>query len=1086
MKRILLGLAMMLMCAGMLWAQQGTGQINGTVVDSSGAAIVGASVTVNDPATGLTRSTTTGTTGEYNLTLLPPALYDMTVKKDGFATVQQKSITVAVGQIVNLNQSMKPGATSEVVTVTEEAPLVQTTSSEVGGSVSPTEVKDLPILDRNFSGLMNLIPGVKPAEVFDPTKTKVGNVSIGGGDGRQLDVNVDGGDNKDLVVGGMVQNFTMEGIQEFNVVTDHYTAESGHSVGGVVNVVSKSGTNTIHGSAFGLFQLSTLNKVNYFEQAACPVGVNPGRCKSVYHRYQFGGSLGGALIKDKLFVFGAYENKREPGGLSVNPNSLLELGSFATQSSGMPGGPYAFPVTTLPSAYIDHLLTIRIDHHISDRQTMFYRYGRQRWSVPNDQLGNPFQADGTQSNTDLNNFHDLTIGHTYVISSNKVNSLNLHFQDMVNAILGSPTSNFTYPLAGGGTATNPNLNFPDGTQTGENVNVPQETLIRKYQIRDDFSWTHGRHNMKMGVNWIYFAKTGGFFFFGANGYQAFFWDDPRCVATGSCPGPNGSGGVYAAGLSTPGAVKELLFSGGSGNTAQPPWSSLGWYFQDDFKVTSHLTLNMGLRWDANIGFLRPQDTGVASTTNRTIALMEQALAGNAGLARDADGVATLQQIVGDPGKLHRTTADLKEFQPRIGFAYDPTGTGKMVIRGGYGISRDQIFQNLTLFAIQQGQPTLYQTMFDVVGSAAPGLGCGSSSGTFDICAFRFGIDPFPVPTSSPSDIAPGAVGRIINPNLTDPWAQQWSLGWQYQFHPDYAFSVDYYHVLGTHEERVLNQNPEIKTICDPTYGGSLADPRCVNGASTRLLDPVFLDTPAIATVGRLAQVYEYSTNNRSRSDTINFQLRKRMSHHVQFQATYTLAWNRAWGGFPMASYGGSGLAVTPSQQFAPGEYAPTEFDERSKLLISGIFELPHGFQISPIFQAASARPYSFLAGTDINGDGRSAIDRVCVGSTVTAPVLTPGCTMLPPMTLRGKPFVQMDLRGTKTFRLGERARFNLYAEVYNLFNRSNFCNDYDETATDGPAFNQPLGFCGGPSSSGFGGGFAVPSLHTQWGFRFEF
>lgn len=1093
-------------------AQESTGQINGTVTDSSGAVMRSTKVTATNPETGWSRTTETGNTGDYALTVLPPGNYNLRFQAANFATLEQKGIALAVGQALTINATLKPGGVNEVVSVTGEAPLVDTTHSEIGGSVSPTEVSNLPIADRNFSGLMNLIPGVRPAEGYDPTKSRTGNVTVNGSDGRAVESSVDGGDDKDLVVGGLIQNFTMEGIQEFNVLTNRYSAESGHSVGAVVNVVSKSGTNKLHGSVFGLFQVSTLNRVNFFEKASCPLGVEPGRCKSVFHRYQFGGSVGGPIIRNKLFFFGAYENKREPGGLTVDASAFSELTTFASQTSAFAGGPYAFPVRSLPFPYIDHLLTIKLDHRISDRQTMFYRYGRERWGNPNDQVGTPsvpFSADGTQSNSTTNQFHDLVIAHNFVISPTKVNSLNLHFQDFVNAILAAPTNTFTYPLAGGGTVTNPNINFSDGSQVGQNVNVPQETLIRKYQLRDDFSWVHNRHNMKFGVNWTYFAKMGGFFFFGANGYQLFFFDDPNCIQTG---GPCASGASYPGGISTPGAVQEIAFSAGSGATVNPPWHSLGLYFQDDFKVTPRLTLNLGLRWDVNAGFLTPQLTNSFSSTNRTIDLLEQVQAANPSLPRDADGVARVQQIVGNPSKLRRTTADWKEFQPRVGFAWDIFGNGKHVLRGGYGIARDQVFQNITLFATQQEQPTIYQTLFDFVADQPPGLGCAPTV-PFDICAFRFGINPLPIPTTPATDIAPGAIGRILGPNLTDPWSQQWSVGWAWQVRPDYAFSVDYYHVLGTHEERVLNMNPLIGQLCEsapsppaalntPLYpGGNPADARCVAGDGTRLLDAAFLDTPAIATTGRLQRILMYDTNNRSMYDGINFQLRKRTSHHMMFQASYVLSWSRAWGGFPTASYGGSGLAVTPEQQFQPNEFNRTNFDERHRFVFSGVFQLPGGIEISPLFQASSARPYSFLTGSDVDGDGRIIVDRVCAGSTVSAPVFpfvdgssvphNYGCTMIKPNTLTGKPYVQMDLRTAKVFNLGERAKLHLYWEFYNLFNRANFCNSFEESVSAGPSFNTPQSFCGGPSNAPFGGvqGFssaAVPSLHSQFGFRFEF
>jgi len=297
-------------------AQVTSGQITGTIFDPQGAALPGAEITVTDANTALTRTTVSTASGGYSLPALPPGTYNLTVKAKGFTTLEQKSISLLVGQVLTVNQTLKPGAVSEVVEVTGEPPMVETSKTEIGGSVTPTEVTSLPILDRNFTELMTLIPGVRPAEAFDPTKTRVGNISVNGGDGRQLDISVDGGDNKDLVVGGLVQNFPVEAIQEFNVVTDQYNAEAGHSVGGVANVVIKSGTNTVHGSALGLTQLSTLNRTNYFEKQNCltatPAITDVSKCKSVFHRYDYAFSLGGPIIKDKFFAFGAFEQKREP------------------------------------------------------------------------------------------------------------------------------------------------------------------------------------------------------------------------------------------------------------------------------------------------------------------------------------------------------------------------------------------------------------------------------------------------------------------------------------------------------------------------------------------------------------------------------------------------------------------------------------------------------------------------------------------------------------------------------------------------------------------------------------------------------
>jgi hypothetical protein len=1080
-KLVLLG-SFILLLAACLTAQETTGRIVGTITDATGAVVPNAKVTATNDSTGLSRETVTGSQGDYRLGTLPPGTYTAKVEAKGFTTTQQKGIVIEVGREVTLNQSLKPGGANEIVEVTSEPAMIETTVSNVVGVVTPAEVSNLPIQDRNFSGLEQLVPGVRNAETFDPTKTRVGNISVNGGDGRQVDTSVDGGDNKDLVVGGLVQNFTLEGIQEFNVQTNRYTAEAGHSVAAVVNVVTKSGTNNLHGSAFGLFGNSGLNKNDSLTLQTCTAnGISSGNCpKELDHTYHYGASFGGPIIKDKLFFFGAFENKREAPLPTINSTALSDLTTFAAQTAGFPGGPYAHPIFTIPAKYIDWLGTGKLDWTISPRQNLFVRYGRQKWTAANDQVTTTatFFTDGSQGTGDTNQFHDLSIQHNFTISPTKVNSFTAHFQDFANKIGAAPTSSYTYPVSDGSLALIPNIVFPTGTSVGLNVNVPQETLIRKYQFADVFTWTKGAHNLKFGGNEIYFAKMGGYFFSGL-GYFLTFNDDPVTIANNPT--------LYPQGVSTPGAVAEMTMSGGSGSTAQPPWNSLGFFVQDDWKATRNLTLNLGLRWDANIGFLQPQLGNTLTDSNRVIYNLRQAYL-NPNFPTGDPGAQYISSIVSNPSDLRRTTADYKEFQPRLGFAWDITGTGKHVLRGGYGIARDQIFQNITLFAIQQTQQVIYQTVFDVTGG---GPGC-APTGTqpVDLCTFRFGIDPLPaVGGQSATDLAVGSVGRIVNPHITDPWSQQFGLGYAWQITNDYAFSADYVHIIGTHEERVLNVNPTIRTVCNPAYGGDPTNPVCVNGTGTRLMDYAFQQTGIGA--GRFAQIYDYSTNNRSFYDGINLQLRKRFSNRIQFQVSDVISWSRSWGGFPVASYGGSGLAIDPANQFRSNEFGDTNFDERNRLTFSGVFNLPKGFSVSPFFTAASAKPYSFLAGGDVDGDGRFAIDRACVGSTPANPITDPLCNQLQPNTLRGKAFIQMNLRADKQFNLGEHLHADLYWEFYNLFNRSNYCNSYGNIAGSAN-FGQPLAFCSGPITSsnvaavsGFSTS-AIPSLSNQFGFRFTF
>lgn len=1056
--------ALLMLIAPSARAQTTTADINGTITDSTGAVVIGASISATNPQTGLVRTTNAGQNGTFDLTLLPPGAYDVKIEAKGFASALQKGVVLTVGQALTLNFSLKPGATGETIMVTGEAPMIEATRSEIAGAVSTAEVSALPLLDRNFSSLMSLVPGVRPTSGFDPTKTRVGSVSVNGGDGRQYDFNVDGGDNKDNVVGSLVQNFTVEGIQEFNVVVNRYSADSGRTVGGVVNVISKSGTNSFHGTAFGQLQNNALNAKSYYMRDVGADGIIgtaddvtscPPYCKPKYHRYHMGGSFGGPVIKDKFFFFGGYEYRRELTDYATDPSAVAELALV----------PLAQPVTQLNQPYFDHLLTVKLDYRINEKQNMFFRYGRQRWVTLNDQI--PI-VDLSTADANKNNFHDAVLQHNYVISPTMVNSFNFHFQDMVNGIEATPGRTFTVPAVGGA-ATNVNINFLSSTvQFGTNVNVPQHTLIRKYQLRDDFSWTYGRHAFKVGANYIYVPKLGGDFYFGANGYQVFFWDDPSTIV--------GNRAAYPQSYATPGAVREIDWSGGNGAFNQRV-HQFAWYFQDDLKATSRLTLNLGLRWDANIDFLPQQYTGAFTTTNRGIGILRQLIAANPGAAAAQNALNRARLIAGDTSALQNTTTSWKHFQPRVGFAWDPSGTGKHVIRGGYGIAFDQLFQNLTLFSLQQSHANIYGTPLLLSSNTGP------PGPTGQLATFRFGVDPLPAPASGASDDIPaGGTSFIVDPHARDGMAQQASIGWSYQLRPDYVLSVDYFHVLGLHEPRMLNMNPRLSYLCSSSYPGSNpADPRCVSGSSTRYLDAAFAQVPSLG-AGRLGEIRYTATNNRSRFDSMNFQLRKSMTRRVMFQTSYVLSWSNSWGGRPTGSYRGTSWWVTPEQQFQPGEFVPTDVDQRHRFNVSGMVQIPWGVELAPIFQIGSPQPVDFQAGRDITGDGRVNFeDRACAGSTLRNYTTTLGCTMVPLNNVRGGTFVELDLRTAKTFKLTEQAKLQFQWEFYNLLNRNNFCRNVGNTASAPLQLMRPQGYCGGEYYGTFTGPF-----RSQVGLRFEF
>src|SRR6266849_4108840 len=525
------------------FAQVTTGSVTGRVTDTQARVVTGATVTATNKGTGAARTATTNDSGDYTITQLPPGKYDVTVEAPNFSKALAQDFELNVGAKVTQNFELKPGEVTATVQISADTVPLETTKSEIGGVVTPTEVQNLPLLNRTFASLAVIIPEARPVSTFDPTKTHVGTIAFSGGDGRQVDVNVDGGDDKDNVVGSLLQNFSYESIQEFQVAEHRWTAESGRSVGGVVNVISKSGTNTIHGSGFFNFRGRGLRAKDFFEK-------RDNLQKPDYNREEFGGSIGGPIKKDKLFFFGAIEHFRE------RQNVLVPTTNF-TEISAIPGVTAA---ATIPTPYNDTLLTVKIDNTISRKQSMSYRYSFQKNDSPNDQVNNPGDTDLTGGNTDNNKLNSFVVSHTYTLSPRKLNVFTFQFQNFENNILGI--------------TTNPNIVFP-AVQTGANVNVPQQTKERKLQFRDDFSWLAGKHNMKFGVNYIH-TKLTGFFFFGANGYQITFFDNPLTIknnpknadgsgANSGCPlidplNPNkGNTACYTQGFSTPGAVFDINF-----------------------------------------------------------------------------------------------------------------------------------------------------------------------------------------------------------------------------------------------------------------------------------------------------------------------------------------------------------------------------------------------------------------------------------------------------------------------------------------------------------------------------------------------
>src|SRR4051812_47451211 len=360
MKRIIV--AMIAICA-LSWsapamAQQTTGNIQGRIVDAQKAAVPGVTVTAKNAATGFSRTEVSDAEGVYRLNALPVGTYDVHAELSGFAGYNRKGVVVNIGQNVDLNIDMNVAGVAENVSVTAESPLIQTTSSSVGGVVDTARIENLPLNGRQFANLAVTIPGVGLGFPSDPTKSTQYSPQINGGNGRNINYQIDGGDNNDDTVGGLLQLFPLEAIQEFNFLTSRYKAEYGRSNGGVMNIVTKSGTNQDQGSFFERFRDKSMNALTETERRS---NID----KQDYRRNQFGGSVGGPIARDRAHFFFAAERTQQDTKQAVSTKNL-----FPSQD-----GVYATP-------YRETLLTGKATANLTPRQYLTVRYGRNQNSQP--------------------------------------------------------------------------------------------------------------------------------------------------------------------------------------------------------------------------------------------------------------------------------------------------------------------------------------------------------------------------------------------------------------------------------------------------------------------------------------------------------------------------------------------------------------------------------------------------------------------------------------------------------------------------------------------------------------------------------
>ena len=349
--------AALLLAAASLSAQiNATGTFKGVVYDSSHAVVPNAEVSLVNSATGFKRVANTGGSGEYSLNLVPADSYQFTVKATGFTTAQFSKVDLQVGLSTQLDVTLTAGAQTETVTVTTEASQIDTAKTEVSMAVTPADVQSLPLNGRDFANLAFLVPGVKPVNSYDPTKNRVAVFATNGSSGRNVNVTINGIDDKDNSVGGPVMQMPLEAVEEFSISTQRFSAANGRTSGSAVNLITKSGTNVLHGSLFLSERDKSLNANDYFSKQS-------NQPKSPFSRQQYGGSIGAPIKKDKTFAFFALERTREVTELTVNANAKKELPLAA------PLG--AVPTSTIATPFNEQRWNARVDHRFSPGQSLF-------------------------------------------------------------------------------------------------------------------------------------------------------------------------------------------------------------------------------------------------------------------------------------------------------------------------------------------------------------------------------------------------------------------------------------------------------------------------------------------------------------------------------------------------------------------------------------------------------------------------------------------------------------------------------------------------------------------------------------------
>jgi outer membrane receptor protein involved in Fe transport len=906
-------------------AQQITGNIRGTVSDPTGAVVQSATVTAKQSETGLSRTAITDHAGNYLLVELPIGHYQLEVAATGFQKYLQEGISLNVNETATVSVRLVLGQETQQVQVRADAELIQTTVSSLGKAVLEHELLNLPLDGRNFSQLGLLQPGVVPLTAG--LKQAGGSLRDGQAysvDGQRPESNnflIDGANNVNAVDAGFVLKPPIDAISEFRILTHNANAEFGQSTGSTTNIVTRSGTNSFHGALWEFLRNDAMDASDFSAHAVQPLKQN-----------QFGGTFGGPIIKDKTFLFGYYEGFRNRQGETVSatvPSLAERQGNFSELPGGLfvfdfstgqmvpvkgnqvtpinpiaqnvlaffplpNNGPNAFVATQSKSVTNDQF-GLRFDHYLSHADTLNFRYMFSAGPT-NDPLstsganvpGFPVGEDDRAQNFVAQETHVFSPAIIGVARFSYLRNKFL-FDQHVNHEAPSALG-FQYQPTLAAAAGPPFIQVAGYASVGDPITGPRDTYQNTFDFSGSLSWVLGRHEIKFGggfrrdqINAVQGIASNGFFVF--------------------APFP------YTDGFANFLAGQPVFFLQGGGDLSRHiRGKALNFYGQDTYKVTSRLTLNLGLRYE-----LPSPNTELHNRQNLFVPGAQSKIFPNApaGLLYPGDP--------GVPAGLIPTQKNA--FAPRVGLALDPTGSGKLLVSAAYGIFYEPYYTG-------QGGP-----LQDPI-SAPPYL--QTPQVNFPNFADPFnGANPFGPSFSEPMTLL------VVSPKLRLPYAQDWNLNIQRSFGTDWLFEIGYVGTTGVKLPRFIEANPAVYYPGFDSSGNHLSTENNVN--QRRLYSGCTLAQPptacAYGSVGEIAGIANSSYN------ALESSLRKRFGHGLAFLASYTYSKSiddvssfNITGSASQPIAGENDLAQNPFNLRA--ERGRSMFDARHRLVLSYQWSVP--------------------------------------------------------------------------------------------------------------------------------------------------